>query len=57
MPEFIVTVAFEGVGKIKVRAESLAQASEDAALMAAEDIDWDSYDIKVVHAEGGALTK
>lgn len=46
MAEYRVLVYCEGVGYIKVRAESESQAKQDAEQMAVEDIEWDSYTIQ-----------
>lgn len=40
-----------GVGSLKVRADSEAEAREDAVQMDPDDIEWDSHDIKVLSVE------
>lgn len=47
MPEYSVSVLFEGQGRIKVRANTEAEAIEDARQMDLEDIDESLFSIKV----------
>jgi hypothetical protein len=39
MPEFLVIVAFDGTGHMKVRADSESEAREDAEQMDVDDIE------------------
>lgn len=48
MPEYSVAVLFEGQGSIKVRANSEAEAIEDARQMDLEDIDVALFSVRVV---------
>lgn len=52
MPEFNVVVAFDGTGRLKVRADTIEQAREDAAQMDPDDIEWDMHTITVLHIDG-----
>lgn len=51
MPEYNVVVAFDGTGRLKVRADSEEDAREDAVQMDVEDIEWDSHSIQVLFVE------
>jgi hypothetical protein len=49
MPEYSVSILFDGQGRIKVRANSEREALEDAQQMDPEDVDWAIYNIRATN--------
>lgn len=57
MPEYSVAVLFEGQGSVKVRANTEAEAVEDARQMDIEDIDVALFSVRVVSVPERAATQ